>query len=137
VVTGEQHVRNLPAAVLGRARVVGILRRTVERGTERLLAHRLLVPERPRELAQHRVAEHEGRELSPGEHVSADRNLLGGEVLEHALVEPLIAARQQCQCPLPSELVDQSIVEQPAARGQRDHPPLASELERIAGIPGS
>ena len=79
----------------------------------------------------HRVADDHRRELAAGEHVLADRHGVGGEVLDDALVEALVAPAQQRDVGLLGELVDEPVVEQPAARRQRDDAPL-----RGAGRPG-
>src|SRR4051812_42291416 len=55
VVAGEQDVRHLPAPILGRARVVRVLRVAAERLGERLLGRRLRVAEGARQLAQHGI----------------------------------------------------------------------------------
>src|SRR2546427_13256862 len=89
VMAGEQDVGHAPAAVLGRARVMGILGVAAERRAEGLLGARAGVAERAGELAQHRVADDHRRRLAAGEHVAADRHLIACEVLEDALVEAL------------------------------------------------
>ena len=87
-------------------------------GAEGLLGGRLLVAERARQLAQHGVRDHHRRELAAREHVAADRDRLGAEVLDDPLVEALVAAAQQRQRRLRGELVGERVVEQPAARGR-------------------
>ena len=62
---------------------------------EGLLDRGRVVAEHARELAQHGVQHDHRRQLAAGQHVAADRDLLGHEVLEDALVEALVAAAQQ------------------------------------------
>ena len=89
------------------------------------------VAERARQLAQHGVADDHRRQLAAGEHVAPDRDRVGGEVLDDALVEALVAAAEQRERRLGGELVDERVVEHPAAGRQRDDAPL-----RGAGRPG-
>jgi hypothetical protein len=88
------------------------------------------VAERAGQLAQHRVRHHHRRELAAGQHVAADRELLAAEVVDHPLVEALVASAQQGDGLLPRERVGERVVEQPAARGQGDHPALLLEVDR-------
>ena len=69
--------------------------------------------QRTRQLAQDGVAHDHRGELAAGQHVAADRDLVAGEVLDDALVEPLVAPAQQRQRRLARELVDERVVEQP------------------------
>src|SRR5829696_6463506 len=108
-----------PAAVLRRAGVVRVLRVAAERGAEGLLDRGLRVAERAGELAQDRVAHDHGGQLAAGEHVAPDRDGVAGEMLDDALVEALVAAAQQCDGRLGGQLVDEAVVEHPAARRQR------------------
>ena len=133
----EQHVGHRPAAPVGRPRVVRVLGRAVERGAERLLVRRLLVPERARELAQHRVAHDHRRELAAREHVAADRELVGAEVLEDALVEALVAAAEQRQLVLGRQLLDDAVVEHPPAGRERDHAAALAHRDRVLAVAGA
>src|SRR5271165_4994846 len=74
VVAGQQHVRDAPPAVLRRAGVMGVLGQALEGRAIGLLARRMLVAERPRELAHDRVAEHHRGKLPAAEHVPPDRD---------------------------------------------------------------
>src|ERR1019366_4650859 len=71
---GEQDLGHPPAPVLGRAGVVGVLGIALERGAERLLDRRALVPQRSRQLAQHGVAHDHRRQLAAREHIATDRD---------------------------------------------------------------
>src|SRR4051795_11250660 len=64
VMAREQHLRDLPAAPFGRARVVRVLRRTFEGGGEGLLLRGLVLAEHAGELAQDGVADHHRRQLA-------------------------------------------------------------------------
>jgi hypothetical protein len=55
-------------------------------------------------------------------------------VLDDPLVEALVAARQQRQRRLARQLVDQGVVEHPPRGRERDHPPLAAHVERVAAV---
>ena len=97
MVAREQDLGHRPAAPLRGPRVVRVLRRALQRRAEGLLERRLGVPERARELAQHGVEHDHRRQLAAGEHVAADRDLVGAEVVDDPLVEALVAAAQQRQ----------------------------------------
>ncbi len=58
-------------------------------------------------------------------------------MLDDALVEALVAAAQQRQRRLGRQLVRETVVEQPPARCQRDHPPAASQLDRVDAVVGA
>src|SRR5271166_2200589 len=91
----EQHLRHPPAAVDGRTRVLRVLRIALECRAEGLLDGRVLVSQRAGELAKHRVAHHHRSELSPRQDEASDRDHIGAEVLDDALVEALVAPAQQ------------------------------------------
>ncbi len=112
-------------------RVLGI---PLERLAEGLLLDRSLVAERSRQLAHHRIADHHRRGLPAAQHVTADRDDIGGEGLEDALVEALVAPAQQRQLGLGGELRDERLVEQPATRCERDHPPPLAQLDRVDAV---
>ncbi len=95
------------------------------------------MPERPRELAQHGVRDHHRGELAAREHVAADRQGVGREVLDDALVEALVAAAQQRELLLLGELVDEAVVEQPASGDERDHAALRAELDGVDAVEGA
>src|SRR4051794_11901691 len=92
------------------------------------------MPERARELAQNGVADHHRRELAAGEDVAADRHGVRREVLDDALVEALVAAGQQRDGGLGGQLVDEAVVEDPPARGQREHAPLVAQVDRVDAV---
>ena len=111
VVARQEHLRHLVPAPVERARVVRVLRRPLERLAERLLDRALLVPERARQLPDHRVGHHHRRQLAARQDVRADRDHVGGEVLVHALVEALVAPRQQRERGLCRQLGGERVVE--------------------------
>ncbi len=76
---------------------MGVLGVALQRCAEGLLGGRALVAQRAGQLAQNRVADHHRGELAAAEHVAADRDDVGGEVLDDPLVEALVAAAQQRQ----------------------------------------
>src|ERR1035441_9695376 len=137
VMAGQQNLRHVPSAVLGRAGVVGVLRIAPERGAEGLLEGRLLVPERARQLAQDRIAHDHRRQLAAGEDIAPDRDLLAGEVLEDALIKALIAAAQQRQRGLGRQLVDETVVKRPPPGRKRDHPTLLAQPHRVHTVVGA
>src|SRR5690348_4193358 len=116
---------------------MGVLRGSLERLAEGLLKHRVLVPQRARELPQHGVADDHRRELAARQHVAPDRQLVGDEVIEDALIEALVASAEQRQLLLLRQLVHERVVEQTAARGQRDHPPIAGQRYRVDAVAGT
>src|SRR5579862_2403054 len=132
VIARDQHLRHLPAAEVTRARVMGILDPAAQPLRERLLAVALLLAQRAGELAGHRVDDRHRRHLAAGEDVWTDRDQLGREVVEHPLVEPLVAAAEQAQRTLGrSQLGRHRVVEAAAPRRQRDHPhPLPHLVDR-------
>src|SRR6478736_7122441 len=97
VMTRKQNVRHGPAAPVRRPCVVRVFGRPVECLGEGFLEGGGLRAESAWKLAQDRVEDDHRRELAAGEHVAADRDLLGDEVLEDALVEALVAAAQERQ----------------------------------------
>ena len=104
-----------------------------ERLGERLDEGALLAPERAREAARHCVQQHHRRQLSAGEDVGPDRDGLGGEPVDDALVEALEASREERQQRLGRELLDELLVELASLRRQRDHPrrPGAGAVDRL------
>ncbi len=133
VVAGEQHVGHPPAAILGRPRVVRVLDAAPERLGERLDERALLASERTREAARHRVQQHHRRQLPAGEDVGPDRDRLGGEAVDDALVEALEASREERQQRLGRELLDELLVELASLGRERDDPrgPRAGAVDRL------
>src|SRR4051794_32469411 len=134
VVTRQQDLGHLPAAVLGRACVVRVLGIAAERRAERLLDRRLLVPQRAGLLAQHRVGDDHGRQLAAGQHVAPDRQRVRAEVLDDALIEALVPATHERDRRLGGQLVDVAVVEHAPARRQRDHTPPPPELDGVDAV---
>src|SRR5579862_4154706 len=92
MVAREQDLRDAPAPVLGGAAVVGIFRRACQRDAEGLLDRGVSVPKNTRELAQHSVTyDHRGK-LTARQHIASDQHLVGSEVIDHTLIEALVAA---------------------------------------------
>src|SRR5271165_1945743 len=111
VMAREQHLRHLPAPELGRARVVRVLRVALQSRAEGLLGRRALIAQGAGKLAHDGVADdHRGR-LAAAEDIAADRDDVGGEVLDDPLVEALVAAAQERQLGLAGQLVDERVVE--------------------------
>ena len=142
VVAGEQHVGDVPAAVLRGTRVVRVLEPAVElRGEALELAGAL--GERARQPARDRVEQHHRRQLAAGEDVRADRDRVGAEVRDDPLVEALEARGEQRELGLRGELLDERLVELAPLRRQRDDPcrpivavaPRARRRRRRRGAP--
>ena len=131
VVARREHGRHAVAAPSRRAGVVRILGRAPQGGAEDSSTALSLVSERAGELAQNRVADHHRRQLTSGEHVGADGDHVGGQVLVDALVEALVAATEQRQLVLLRELRRQSVVEGAPAGGERHHATPAAPLHGI------
>src|SRR5436305_1610570 len=136
MIARQQNLGYRPSPIFGRPGVVRVLRGSLQCLTERLLDHGLLMPQRAGQLARDCVADHHGRQLTPGYHVAADRDLHGHEVIEHPLVESLVAAGQQGERVLLGQLVHQLVVEQPPGRRQRDHRPLIAQRHRVLPVSG-
>ena len=109
-----------PAAELRRTRVVRVLELAVEVDRERLELARAL-GQRAGQAARDRVDEHHRRQVAVREHVRPDRDRVGAEVLDDALVEALEARGEQRQPLLLRELLDDRLRQLPALRRQRDH----------------
>ena len=58
-------------------------------------------------------------------------------MLDDPLVEALVAAAQQRQLRLGRELLDHAVVEQPPARGERDHAPALAHRDRVLAVAGA
>ena len=132
VVARQQHLRHLVPAPVERARVVRVLGRPLERLAERLLHRALLVAERARQLADHRVGHHHRRQLAARQHVRPDRHHVGGEVLVHALVEALVAPESSVSAGSAGQLGGERVVELAPGRRQRDRPVRRRRLARSA-----
>jgi hypothetical protein len=65
---------------------------------------RLLLADHTGDQPRDGLDHHQGRDLSPGQHVVTDRHLLGGQTLDDALVHPFVATADQGQVLLPREL---------------------------------
>src|SRR5689334_1452141 len=104
VVAGEQDVRHLPAAKLGRARVVRVLEPAAELLAEAL---ELAAPlgERTRQPARHRVEQDHRGQVAVREDVRTDRDGIAREMLDDPLVEPFEASGQERQVLLFRELL--------------------------------
>ena len=68
-----------------------------------------------------RIEQHHRGQLAAGEHVRADRDGIGAEVVDDARVESLEARREHRERGLLGELLDERLVELTALRGQREH----------------
>src|SRR4051794_24655747 len=134
VMTGEQDLRHLPAAVVRRPRVVRVLGVAAQRAAERLLERRLAVAQRAGELAQDRVHDDHRRQLAAAQDVPPDRHGVRREVLDDPLVEPLVAAAQQRDRRLLGQLVDERVVEHPPARREREDAPLRAQRHRVLAV---
>ena len=85
------HLRDVAPAPARRARVVRMVEHA---GRERILRHRLLIPDDAGHQPHHRVDEHERGQLTARQHVVTNRNLVGHERVDHALVDPFVAPAQ-------------------------------------------
>ena len=124
MVSGEKDVRHRPAVELGRPRVLRELDTALELGGERFDRAALLT-DRAGEPARDRVHEHHRGKLAAGEDVWADRDRVGGDVLDDSLVEAFEAGREECQLLLAGELLHEVLVELPTLRRKSDDPPAA------------
>src|SRR5206468_9651719 len=118
VVPREQDLRHRPAAVRRGAGVVGVLGAAAEGLRERLLDGAPGVAERPRQLAYHRVGDDHRGELAARDHIRADRDGVGRQVVADPLVDALVSAAQQRQRRLGGELAGESLVELATRRGE-------------------
>src|SRR6476469_9980689 len=95
----------MPPAELGGARVVRILEPALELGREALECTRLL-GDRARKTTRNRVDQDHRGQVAVRENVRPDRNRIGGEMLDDALVEPLEACREQRELLFLGQLFD-------------------------------
>src|SRR6184192_544847 len=87
VVSRDEDVRHRePAEHLG----AGVLRMLEQPAGERVVGRRAVLAQHPRQEARHGLRDDEGRELTAGQHVVADRQLLVHEVKAHPLVYALV-----------------------------------------------
>ena len=91
-------------------------------------------PSAPGQLAQHRVADHHRRQLAARQHVGADRDHVGRQVLVHPLVEALVAPAQQRQLGLRGQLVGERVVEAAARPPPARSRAASRALGRIAAV---
>ena len=95
MVASEQHLWDAPTAKFGRTCVLGILE---EAKAEALLDDGLLVAENPRDETGDRLNDHQGSELTASEHNVADGELIINQMVNDALVDPLVSTAQQSEC---------------------------------------
>ena len=111
--------------------------RTVEvaGGAEGVFRGRALVAEHAREEPRDGFGHRQRGDLTAGQDVVPDRQLLEGELLDQARVEALVAAAQEQDALLVDQLLGQTLVERPAARAQRDPPETpVTRLEPFDGF---
>jgi len=113
---------------------VGILDAALERRAEALLLARA-VGERARQPAGDGVDEHHRRQLAAREDVGPDRDGVGAEVLDDALVEALEAGGENGDRLFGGELLDEALVELAALRRERDH--AAGTAVAVDGVQSS
>jgi hypothetical protein len=92
----------------------------------------LLAAHDARNAARDRLEQDQGGELATGDHVVADRELLGGETVRDPFVHPLVTPAHQHEPRLAGQLVHERLV-QPPARGREEHTPLLPRPQRIDG----
>ena len=105
MIAADQHLRNLPAAIFGRARVVRKVQKhpaycTWRAGhpcifVERFILRGGLVADGAGEQARDRVDNDGGRELAATQNKIADGKFMRGEMLGDALVDTLITAANE------------------------------------------
>ena len=135
VVAREQHLRDVAAAPAGRLGVDGVLQQPV---LVRLLHQGLGVAHEAREQAHHRLGDRQRGHLSPVEDVVAQRDLPDlaerGRVVDHALVDALVATAREHQVVVGRQLAGQRLGEGPPARGGEDDggPVGGHRVQRVA-----
>ena len=106
------------------AGVVRVLGHPLQHLAERLLDRALGVAQGPGELPHQHVGDDHRRQLPPGQDVTADRELVVGQVLVDPIVEPLVAPAEQCHVRLGDQLVGDRVVKQWPRRREQHHPRL-------------
>src|SRR5690349_21737625 len=91
VMARNQHVGNFPLSKLRRPRVVRVVEKTPRK---RITRDRVLVPNHSGNQPGDRIDDDKGRQFAPAQHVVADRQLLSGEILAHAIVDAFVSAAE-------------------------------------------
>lgn len=130
----KQDIGNSPTAEVCGAGVMRILRVAAERCAERFFDRGVGVTESTRLFAQNRVADDHRRQLAASDHITTDRNRVATKVLHNSLVEAFVTTAKQSHGWLGRQLIDELLVEHAAARRERNHAPLARQLDRIDGV---
>jgi len=94
MVAAEQNLRNFPAFVVGRARVVRVVENSVG---ERILLSGVVIAENAGDQAHHRISNDQRRQNAARENKVADGNLIVDQVVGHALVDAFVVAAKQDQ----------------------------------------
>ena len=117
----ESRIGHLPAPELGRPRVVRVLEAAAELLREALeLAGAL--GEGAGQPPGDRVEQHHRRQIAVREDVRADRDRVGREMLDDALVEALEPGGEERQLVRGRELFDDLLRQRASFRRERDHP---------------
>ena len=73
----------------------------------------VFIAQHARHQASDRVDQHQRGELTPGQNVIPDRDLIGREMFPHPLINPLVAAADQRQSIVLRQLAGHCLVEHP------------------------
>jgi hypothetical protein len=124
VVPGEEDFRDFHPAKRRRTSIVGIIEQPLPEG---VLAGRGLIPQRTGKEARGRLDDDQGRQLSAGEDVIADGDLLVHRTKADPLVDPFIPAAEEDNPP--------SFGRQPPGRLLGEPLPLGGEEDHPGRIP--
>lgn len=128
MVTGEQHVGDLPAPEHRGAGVLGFLEESI--GPEGLEAGRIRVPHHAGEKAHHAFDGGEGRHLSPGEDEVPQGGFFVDEMLCDPFVHPLVAAAHERDRRERRPAIQRRLCQRSPRRGEQD---TVGTGERIEG----
>ena len=117
MVAAEEHGRDLPPPVLGRARVLRVLEEAIG---ERFVFGRSLVAKGARDVPRDGVDDDHGRQFAAREDVVADRYLEVYAMLDEARVHPFVTAADEDEARLASECAREGVGEAHALRREVD-----------------
>ena len=118
MISRKQNLRHLPAVPFLGPRILRIFQQAVAEGV-RVRGH--FVSENTRDQPRDGVDQHHGRQFSAGEDIVADRNLIGHNFLQYALVNALVVTAQKDQILLQSELLRDFLRKGSALRREIDN----------------
>ena len=131
MIAGEEHVGNLHAPKLGRARILWVLQQTRREGVAQ---RRLRRPNDAGHQSSYRVDHHHRGKLAAAEHVVADADLVGRQVSANALVHTLVPTADEDEVPVPRQLLDHGLGQPSALGGHQHHRRVRAKRRRFDDV---